>query len=81
MATPSRPAPCATPGQWSAELKQSACQYIAEALRLAWADLNGNGVVMEFRSIIRDIRAKKAAGTFTLGRQSAYRAAYYTASW
>ena len=56
-------------------------QYLAEALRLAWADLNSNPVVQEFRSIIRDIRAKKAAGTFRPGRQSAYRAAYYAASW
>jgi hypothetical protein len=41
----------------------NARQYIAEALRLAWAALNSNGVVLEFRKIRDEIRAQKADGT------------------
>lgn len=38
-------------------------QYIAEALRLAWAALNANPVVLEFRKIRDELRAQRADGT------------------
>ena len=41
----------------------NARQYIAEALRLAWAALNSNAVVLEFRKIRDELRAQKVDGT------------------
>lgn len=38
--------------------------YIAEALRIAWAELLADPVFQEFRKIIAEIRARKASGTW-----------------
>lgn len=35
-------------------------QYLAQALRFAWAERNADPLVIECRSIIADIRARKA---------------------
>lgn len=58
-------------------------QYLAEALREAWAALKADPVVREAEKIIAGIRAAKASGSWQpcyMGRNS-YRAAYYAASW
>lgn len=55
-------------------------QYIAEALRIAWRELNGSGLILEYRSLIADIREQKSSAR-RLYRSSRYRAAYYAASW
>jgi hypothetical protein len=56
-------------------------EFFNKALQIAWAELNSNGVVQAIREIIAETRAAKAAGTFHMGRQSRYRAAYYAAAW